>query len=127
MIRLAFGILTIVIIALNGCNTYTQGERLYQLHCANCHGNNGEGLVKLYPSLQGSDFLADSLRRLPCIIKLGKVSYDSSGMKNAEMPAITDLNEAQLINLINYVHHTFNNQPTYLHPDSILHWSAECR
>jgi cytochrome c553 len=36
---------------------YKRGEKIYQQHCSNCHGHNGEGNNELiYPKLQGQHF-----------------------------------------------------------------------
>ena len=50
---------------------YTQGKRLYQAFCSNCHMDNGEGLRSLYPPLANSDYLEKNHDQLACIIANG--------------------------------------------------------
>jgi mono/diheme cytochrome c family protein len=48
-----------------------KGKMLYAAHCANCHGERGEGLKKLIPPLAGTDYINNHISRLPCIIRYG--------------------------------------------------------
>lgn len=44
---------------------------LYKTHCANCHQNDGKGLVGLYPPLAGSDFMLKNKELVICAIRNG--------------------------------------------------------
>ena len=77
------------------------GERLYEIHCANCHQTDGQGLRGLYPPISGSDYLKDHLNDVICGIKYGSndslmvngVTYiipmPASGLSNLEIAEIT--------------------------------------
>jgi mono/diheme cytochrome c family protein len=69
--------LILVLVGLFYLNRYSRisrverGKILYAAHCANCHGEKGEGLKKLIPPLAGSDYIHENISRLPCIIRYG--------------------------------------------------------
>ena len=109
-----------------GCKTYTQGERIYQNQCANCHGTKGEGLAQLYPALQRSLVLQQQLAKVPCIILKGKVSVDKNGNKVSEMPAIPTMKEVEMANLLNYLQKEFTNNEMTVTVDSVLKWRSDC-
>src|SRR3569832_2019915 len=50
---------------------YSSGALVYQQHCQNCHGTNGEGLSALIPPLSDSIYLRKNRAALPCYIKNG--------------------------------------------------------
>ncbi len=79
---------------------YVQGQRIYQIHCQNCHMEDGKGMGELYPSIPGSTYLEDNLKDLACLILRGKRSDE---LATVEMPANRSLSEAELSNVVNYV------------------------
>jgi len=91
-------------------NTYSQGERLYLAHCANCHMEDGAGLAKLIPPLAQSDYLVDNQDLIPCILRHGQegpirvngVEYDQ------KMPG-QKYTEIQINNMINYINTAWGN------------------
>ena len=93
-----------------GGNTYSQGERLYKAHCANCHMDDGTGLAKLIPPLVNSDYLKENQDLIPCILRHGQsgeiivngVVYDQ------EMPG-QKYTEFQINNIINYINSAWGN------------------
>jgi len=90
---------------------YTSGSLVYQSHCQNCHGSQGEGLKGLIPPLSDTSFMRSNLTRLPCIIKnglKGKIEIDHRSFEG-EMAKI-DLNPMELAQVITYVNNSFGNQ-----------------
>ena len=72
------------------------GKNLYENHCANCHGKNGEGLRTLYPSLDHSSRLGETAY-LTCLIRNG-----STG-KDINMPGNKDLYAIDIAQIITYL------------------------
>lgn len=75
-----YGFLLVSVLVLAGLyylNRYSRvsrvekGKLLYAEHCANCHGEKGEGLKKLIPPLAGTDYVPGKVSKLPCIIRYG--------------------------------------------------------
>ena len=86
-------------------NQFVQGERLYNSYCENCHMENGQGLGKLIPPLQDSDYYLSEYENLLCVITKGmsKEIVVNDVYYKEQMPAVTHLTTAELSNLINYM------------------------
>lgn len=98
---------------LLGCEQqpYQIGERLYKVHCANCHMDGGEGLGALIPPLKGSDYLEAHRDQLACIIRYGlKDTIVVNGKIYAEQMVGNDnLNEIQITNVVNFILQSWGN------------------
>ena len=76
---------------------------------------DGSGLVGLIPPLAQADYLRDYPDMVPCIIRHGiqgpivvnGVTYQQ------EMAGIPELNEFEITNIINYIHHAWGNDLDY--------------
>ena len=99
---------------LPGCfsNNRHQGEKLYALHCASCHGDQGQGLARLIPPLAGADYLVDHRAELPCLLRHGQnevIVVNGIGYHNV-MPGNKTMSTAQLTNLLNYIESHWGNE-----------------
>src|SRR5690349_20764546 len=56
---------------LNYARYYTNGNKLYDIHCQNCHGSGGEVLGKLIPPLTDTTFLKKHKSEIVCWVKHG--------------------------------------------------------
>lgn len=81
-------------------DTYRQGRVLYQVHCENCHMEDGKGLFDLIPSLVNSDFITKKPLDAVCLIRKG---LPMNLETRQQMPANTTLNDVEITNLINYL------------------------
>jgi mono/diheme cytochrome c family protein len=108
------GIVAIIIslLVIRTCSAPTnKGQLVYEEHCANCHGNNGEGFA-MYPPLNNADYLLLNANSFACIVYYG---LSDSIQVNGEsyqvpMPSNTRLSETDLVNLANYVYEQFGNE-----------------
>lgn len=95
-----------------GCSgeTYTQGKRLYEAHCQNCHMDDGTGLAKLIPPLAGSDYLQNNQSTIACILRNGQNGpIKVNGiLYNQEMPG-KKYTEVQITNITNYINNAWGN------------------
>ena len=91
---------------------YQIGERLYKVHCANCHMDAGEGLGALIPPLVAADYLTENRDQLACILRHGlQDTIVVNGKTYAEkMPGNDKLTEIQITNVLNYVLQSWGNQ-----------------
>lgn len=85
------GFFLITVFAVSSCeekNPYIQGKILYENFCANCHMEDGTGLVEVIPPLAGSDYLVKFPEKLPCMIRKGISGEMTVNGKiyNTEMP-----------------------------------------
>ncbi len=112
-----FTIVGIVIISVWNLFTHGQiqhpGKSTYQSKCAQCHGDNGEGIKLLTPPLANTDFAMQNFDSLPCWLKYGMnhpitvngVDYDQPMYPN-------EIDEIQMSNVINFM------CSEYFHSDS---------
>lgn len=109
-------------------NGFPQGERLYTYHCANCHMDDGSGLEGLIPPLAGSDFLKTHSKKVPCIIRYGlRKEIEVKGkIYQQEMAGIPELNEYEITNIINYIHHAWGNELGYRNPEEVKSALENC-
>ncbi|MBK7468882.1 MAG: cytochrome c [Saprospiraceae bacterium] len=88
-------------------NPYKEGKYSYEKHCADCHGVQGEGLGKLYPSLKSKEFIEERRLDIACLLRLG-IKNDSLAMfrtkyGDQEMPENKWLSESDICNILNYI------------------------
>jgi mono/diheme cytochrome c family protein len=119
-LKIIAGIVSLLFLLIVSCQSdeqmefnryYSSGSLIYQNHCQNCHGTNGEGLQGLIPSLRDSVYLRSNKSTLACLVKYGlkknvtilKRSYDS------EMPP-NDLAPIQIANVLTYITNSFGNK-----------------
>ncbi len=103
-------ILTIVAVACHD-NPYKQGELYYTNLCANCHMEDGGGLELLVPPLAGADFVRDHPGKVACIVRHGlngKVVVNGIEYEG-EMPAVPELTDFEIVNLINFINNAWGN------------------
>jgi mono/diheme cytochrome c family protein len=91
---------------------YTNGRDLYLKRCQNCHGEQGEGLADLIPSLTDTLYLKNNKSRLACFLKNGmseKIVVDGRTFEE-KMPANPDLNDIDLAQLLVYITNANGNK-----------------
>ncbi|MEQ9297017.1 MAG: cytochrome c [Cyclobacteriaceae bacterium] len=88
-----------------------QGQQLYQIHCANCHGDDGKGLGKLIPPLAKADYFLQDLTRAICISRNGiKGSMLVNNIEyNQQMPDHKDLTALEIAEIITYASNSWGN------------------
>lgn len=106
-----FWILLLTVFFLLACeNQNTEGQRLYQTHCLNCHQEGGKGVGKLIPPISG-DFLKENHNQIPCMIRnglSGKISVDGKTYEH-EMPGNTKITDFDLVNVLNYIEEKYGS------------------
>lgn len=87
------------------------GKKLYETHCSNCHGKEGQGLRSLYPKLAGSDYLKEHQVDLPCMILYGMEGPIMVNGKafNAVMPGVESLNPKEVWKIMEYINSDWGN------------------
>lgn len=94
-------------------NPYQEGSRLYAVHCANCHGDDGKGLGALIPPLAGSDYLQKERGQLACILVNGlsdTIVVNGVLYGGQPMPANAALSDIHVANILNYIQNSWGNQ-----------------
>ena len=99
-----------------------QGESLYIIHCSNCHGINGEGLVKLYPPLSNVDWVTLNSEKISCVIKNG-IQGDliiNEILFTGEMPGHRDLTHLEIAEIVTYVLSDLNESQEFYDVNEII-------
>jgi len=88
------------------------GGALFLGTCSVCHQGNGEGLPGVFPPLAKSDFLnADHARAIDVVLRglSGKVAVNGTEY-NSVMPAMNQLNDDEVANILTYVLNSWDNK-----------------
>jgi len=107
---------------------YSAGRLVYQGHCENCHGKNGEGLQALMPPLTDSIFLKKNLHKLSCIVKNGLNEKIIVSKRNFDwqMPA-SNLNFKEIAQALTYVNNSFGNNLGVVTYDDVTADLGKCQ
>jgi mono/diheme cytochrome c family protein len=111
-----YGLIFLAVVVLGGIlylNRFStqakiaKGKELYKNTCANCHGDNGEGLRKLIPPLAGNDYIPSHFDDIPCIVRYGiKGEMTVNGQTyNQPMPGLPDLEADEIKAIMDYMIH----------------------
>jgi len=105
-----------------------EGERLYNLHCANCHQPEGDGLAKLYPPLKNSDYLINDIGRAICIIKNGQEGeIVVNGVQyNQPMPANPRLTNLEIAEISTFLMTVMNDSIRLVRVDEVASYLTNC-
>lgn len=91
---------------------YVNGKGVYETHCENCHGKEGQGLGQLIPPLTDTTYLKKNRNRLACFIKYG-LSEQIVVQKNTfqgKMPSDSHLMNIDVAQVITYITNSFGNK-----------------
>ncbi len=107
---------------------YSVGAEVYQTHCQNCHGINGQGLAALIPPLNDSLFLRKNKAALACYIRSGlkgTITINGRAFDDA-MPA-NDLSPMELAQALTYVCNSFGNKLNVINQEQVEADLADCK
>ncbi|OKS85825.1 c-type cytochrome [Mucilaginibacter polytrichastri] len=108
---------------------YTAGAIVYQTHCQNCHGSNGEGLSALMPPLTDSVYLKQNKTQLACILKYGLkgnlIIVHGKPYQN-QMPA-AELAPIEIAQVLTYVKNSFGNKLGVVKVDEVNKDLSGCK
>src|ERR1700743_1795946 len=106
---------------------YSSGALVYQEHCQNCHGTNGEGLSALIPPLTDSTFLKNNKNSLACFITKGlKGQITIKGKKFDDAMPANDLSPIEVAQVLTYIGNSFGNKLNTINEQSVQADLARC-
>ncbi len=88
------------------------GKQLFKGTCSTCHQAEGQGLEGVFPPLAGSDYLmADKQRAIGIVLNglTGPVQVNGKAY-NSVMPAMSQLNDDEIANILTFVRNTWGNK-----------------
>lgn len=100
---------------------FTNGHKLYTLHCQNCHGAKGEGLGKLYPPLNDQHYLDENRDQLPLIVRFGLEGeiMVSDQPYDTPMPGNPTLTNTEIAYILTYITNAFGNDAPIFTMDEV--------
>jgi mono/diheme cytochrome c family protein len=128
ILQFSIGVVAILI-AVSCDSTYTQGQRLYETHCASCHMSDGKGLAALIPPLAQSDYLHSNRDKIACIIKYGlHDTIQVNGiLYDIPMDGIATLNSIEINNICNYIFTNLGNKVPVVSIAETEQFLANCK
>ncbi|MBI0398453.1 c-type cytochrome [Cyclobacterium marinum] len=96
--------------------SFAKGRQLYVSTCAGCHGEDGEGVNRMGPPLNNSEWVTGSEKRLAMILIHGLegpltvngVQYQSPEILPI-MPSMASLDNGRIANILTYIRNEWNN------------------
>ena len=88
------------------------GAKLYETHCADCHGLQGQGRAKAYPALAGSRavLMAQSNNLIHTVLQGGFAATTQGNPRPFGMPPfMLQLNDRQIADVLTYVRNAWGN------------------
>jgi mono/diheme cytochrome c family protein len=107
---------------------YSIGAEVYQSHCQNCHGANGQGLMALVPPLNDSLFLKNNRSALACYIKSGLKGPITINGKTFDdgMPS-NALSPMEIAQALTYICNSFGNKLNTIDQDQVEIDLGKCK
>ena len=93
-------------------NLLKEGGKLYEQHCADCHGSKGEGVVGVYPALAGNRAvnMANTHNLGHAVLRGGFAPATSGNPRPYGMPPfIMALSDSDIAAVLSYVRHEWGN------------------
>lgn len=107
---------------------YSSGALMYQSHCQNCHGANGEGLSALIPPLTDSLYIRNNRSLLPCFVKAGlKGKINIKGKEFDDVMPANDLTPQQIAQVLTYVTNSFGSKLGEINEQQVETDLEKCR
>ena len=99
-----------------------QGEKIYtQQHCADCHGNDGNGVVGIYPPLNGNSSVTEpsGINATRAVLLGGFAPLTAANPRPYSMPPFAQqLNDADVAAVVSYIRGSWTNKaPVVLERD----------
>lgn len=107
----------------------SEGQRLYEQKCANCHQRDGTGLRKLIPPLAGADYLIKYKSNLACIVKYGLTGeIEVNGQKyNLSMPTNEGLSDRHIAQILTYINNKWAGSQERVKDEEVKERLQQCQ
>ncbi len=108
---------------------YIQGKQLYQMHCQNCHKEDGAGMGRLIPPLAASDYLMNDSINVACLIRNGQSGeVIVNGISfNQPMPAHLSLTDLEIAEIMTYIKNSWGNKKGLIDVSETQKALKECK
>lgn len=90
-----------------------RGAKLYDRHCAQCHGDNGQGVANAYPSLAGNRavLMRQKANLVQIVLNGGYAPATAGNPRPYGMPPfVLDLTDADIADVLTHIRSSWGNQ-----------------
>ncbi len=94
-------------------NLYARGEEIYAKRCADCHGEQGEGVTNMYPALAGNRAVTITVpvNTIRAVLSGGFTPETEGNPRPYGMPPFaTLLNDEEIAAVVSYVRNAWGNE-----------------
>jgi mono/diheme cytochrome c family protein len=101
-----------------------RGGKLYETHCASCHGDRGQGVAGIYPPLAGNRaVLLDAPANIVQVIRQGGFPPSTAGNPRPfGMPPFTQsLGDDDIAAVSTFIRQSWGNHADAVSPLDVLH------
>ena len=107
---------------------YRHGEQLYLKHCSNCHQTAGDGLGRVYPPLNTSDYMEKHFDEVMCLIRFGKTGelIVNGKQYNQTMHGIPHLSDLEIAEIATYIYNTWSHERGLIEVKAVSRILQDC-
>ena len=102
---------------------FTQGEKIYSTHCAQCHGEQGQGVSAIYAALAGNRAvtMANPANLVRVVVQGGFAPATTGNPRPFGMPPFRQtLDDAQIAAVLSYIRQAWGNEASAVSPLEVL-------
>jgi mono/diheme cytochrome c family protein len=99
-----------------------EGEKIYQQHCADCHGKDGNGIAGVYPPLNGNTALSEptGINAIRMVLLGGFAPTTAAQPRPYSMPPFAQqLNDNDVALVVSYIRQAWTNKAPVVRPDQV--------
>ncbi len=104
----------------------THGKKLYDKHCADCHGDDGTGKGGIYPPLAGnSALLGNPVNAIRAVLLGGFEPTTAANPRPYSMPPFApQFDDSEVAAVVSYVRAAFGNEAAAVSPQTVARYRS---
>ena len=109
-------------------NITERGSKLYEKHCAQCHGDNGEGVANAYPALRGNRavLMPQKANLVQIVLNGGYAPTTASNPRPYGMPPFVQLlSDGDVAEVLTHVRNSWGNQAGHVSAFDVMRIRAD--
>ena len=99
-----------------------QGGKVYAKHCAECHGERGEGVAGVYPPLDGNSSVTEptGINATRMVLLGGFAPVTAANQRPYSMPPFAQqLSDGEVAAVVTYIRRTWSNQASIVRAEGV--------
>jgi len=100
----------------------TRGAKLYADRCADCHGNDGQGVAGVYPPLDGNTSVTEptGINAMRTVLLGGFAPVTAHNPRPYSMPPYAqELNDEEVATVVSYIRQAWSNKAAPVRPEQV--------